>query len=276
MEKQYESDEIEIDLKDLVFEILGGWQKIAISTVLAALIMFVISAFIITPQYQSTSKLYVLKTTGDTLSSLTDIQIGTNLANDYMEIIDGRPILDQVIANLDLDMSYKELKALLTFNNPSSSRILEISATHPDAQMAKAIVDEMADVAAAFIAEKMNQEKPSVLQYGYVATGPVSPSVAKNTLLGGFVGAFLAIAIIVIGYLMNDTIMTPDDMERKVGLQVLASLPFDEEEDDGISRSNSGSKKVFGKNSKAGVSSAKSSKSSHKSRSSSKTEKSTK
>ena len=26
--------------------------------------------------------------------------------------------------------------------------------------------------------------------------------------------------------------MTPDDMERKVGLNVLASLPFDEEEDE--------------------------------------------
>ena len=61
MEKQYESDEIEIDLKELFFEVLGEWKKIAISTILLALIMFVISAFVITPQYQSTSKLYVLK-----------------------------------------------------------------------------------------------------------------------------------------------------------------------------------------------------------------------
>lgn len=242
MEKKFESDEIEIDLQELFFEVLAEWKKVVISTVLAALIMFVISAFIITPQYQSTSKLYVLKTSGDTLSSLTDIQIGTNLANDYMEIIDGRPILDQVINNLELDMSYGGLRSILSFRNPSNSRILEITATHPDPQMAKVIVDEMADVAAEFIADKMNQEKPSVLQYGYVATGAVSPNVMQNTVLGGAIGAFLAIAIIIITYLMNDTIMTPDDMERKVGLQVLASLPFDEEEDDGIQRSSSSSK----------------------------------
>jgi len=56
----------------------------------------------------------------------------------------------------------------------------------------------------------------------------------KNTVIGALAGAFLAIAIVVITFLLNDTIMTPDDMERKVGLNVLASLPFDEEEDDGL------------------------------------------
>lgn len=240
MEKHYESDEIEIDLKDLFFELLGEWKKICVSTVLAAIIMFIVSAFIITPQYQSTSKLYLVK--ADTISSLTDLQLGTNLATDYMQIIDGRPILDQVIENLELDMTYDELHGMLTFNNPTSSRIIEITVTHPDPQTAKAIADEVADVAADFIKEKMVQDKPSVLQYGYVASAPVSPSVMKNSIIGGVVGAFLAIAIIVITYLLNDTIMTPDDMERKVGLNVLASLPFDEEEDDGI-LSRSGNKK---------------------------------
>ena len=232
MEKQYESDEIEIDLKELFFEVVTEWKKIAISTVLAGVIMFIVSAFIITPQYQSTSKLYLLKS--DAISSLTDLQLGTNLATDYMEIVDGRPILDQVIENLQLDMTYGELHGMLTFANPTNSRIIEITVTHPDPQSAKAIADEMADVAAQFIETKMAQDKPSVLQYGYVANDPVSPSIVKNSVLGALVGAFLAIAIIVITYLLNDTIMTPDDMERKVGIQVLASLPFDEEEDDGV------------------------------------------
>ena len=236
MEKQYESDEIEIDLKELFFEVVAEWKKILISTVLAAVIMYVVSAFIMTPQYQSTSKLYLMKSGG--ISSLTDLQLGTNLANDYMEVIDGRPILDQVIENLSLDMNYDELKGLLTFVNPTSSRIIEITVTHPEPETAKAIADEIADVAATYIEEKMDQDKPSVLQYGYVAEGPVSPSVMKNSVLGALVGAFLAIAIIVITYLLNDTIMTPDDMERKVGVKVLASLPFDEEEDDGMPSKN--------------------------------------
>lgn len=233
MEKHYESDEIEIDLKELFFEVVAEWKMIVISTVLVGLIMFLISNFIITPQYQSTSRLYVF-TKSTSITSLTDLQTSTNLTNDYKEVIGSRPVLDQVIENLGLDMTYGELAGILTFTNPSNSRILEITATHPDPEAAKAIVDEVADVAAQYIAEKMDQDPPSVLQYGYVATGPVSPSIMKNTVIGAAAGAFLAIAIVVITYLLNDTIMTPDDMERKVGLNVLASLPFDEEEDDGI------------------------------------------
>ena len=243
MEKQYESDEIEIDLKELFFEVVAEWKKIVISTVLAAVIMYVVSAFIMTPQYQSTSKLYLMKSGG--ISSITDLQLGTNLATDYMEIIDGRPILDQVIKNLSLEMNYGELKEMITFVNPTSSRIIEITVTHPEPETAKAIADEIADVAATYIEEKMDQDKPSVLQYGYVADGPVSPSVMKNSVLGALVGAFLAIAIIVITYLLNDSIMTPDDMERKIGVKVLASLPFDEEEDDGMPRKSKQKKSVI-------------------------------
>ncbi len=271
MEKHYESDEIEIDLKDLFFELLGEWKKIAVSTVLAGVIMFVISAFIITPLYQSTSKLYLLKE--DVISSITDLQIGTNLATDYMEIVDGRPILDQVIENLQLDMTYGQLHGMLSFHNPTNSRIIEITVTHEDPQMAKAIADEMADVAAEFIKVKMAQDKPSVLQYGYVAEDPVSPSVVKNAVLGAFVGAFLAIAVIVITYLLNDTIMTPDDMEKKVGLNVLASLPFDEEEDDGVQSSSKDKKKSLVDNLKSASGSKSASKTSSKSSSKSATKK---
>lgn len=233
MEKQYESDEIEIDLKELFFELLIEWKKIVVSTVLTGLIMFIVSAFILTPQYQSTSKLYVLSKS-TSITSLTDLQMGTNLTNDYMEIVGGRPILDQVISNLGLEYTYGQLGSIIGFSNPSDSRILEITVTHPDPHVAKKIADEMANVAAAFIAEKMDQDPPSVIQYGYIENNPVSPSIVKNTAIGALAGAFLAMAIVIVTYLMNDTIMTPDDMERKVGIQVLASLPFDEEEDDGI------------------------------------------
>ena len=178
MEKHYESDEIEIDLKELFFEVIAEWKMIVVSTVLVGLIMFLISNFIITPQYQSTSKLYVF-TKSTSITSLTDLQMGTNLTNDYMVVLGGRPVLDQVIENLGLDMTYAELAGLLSYSNPSNSRILEITTTHPDPNVAKAISDEVANVAAQFISDKMDQDPPSVIQYGYVATNPVA-SKRKN------------------------------------------------------------------------------------------------
>ena len=238
MERQYDADgEIEIDLKDLFFELMNNWMMIGISTVLVALIMFCISKFILVPEYQSTSELYVLSKS-TSITSLADIQMGTNLTNDYIVVVKGRPVLEQVITNLGLDESYGSLKGRVAINNPSNSRILDITVTDKDPKRAKLIADEIAKVGSAFIAEKMVQDPPTIIQYGYVNNNPVSPNVMTNTVLGAAVGAFLAMAIIIITYLMNDSIMTADDIERKLGLNVLGTLPLEaEEEYDGRNRS---------------------------------------
>lgn len=228
MEKHYEDDEIEIDLKELFFELLNNWVMIGISTVLVALIAFCISKFIMVPQYTSTSQMYVLSKS-TSLTSLADIQMGTNLTNDYKVVVTGRPVLEQVIKNLKLeDETYATLGDRISVNNPSNSRILEITVTDPDPAKAKKIADEVADVSAAFISDKMDQDPPSIIQYGYVATNAVSPNTTMNTMLGAVIGAFLAIAIVIITYLMNDTIMSAEDIERKLGMHVLGTLPLEE------------------------------------------------
>lgn len=228
---EYKDDEIEIDLKDLLFEVVGHWKLITISTVLVAAIAFVISAFVITPQYESTSELYVLSKS-TSITSLADIQMGSNLTHDYEVVVQGRPVLEQVISNLELDESYKSLSGKVSLNNPTNSRILQITVTDPDPLRAKYIADEIAEVSSAFIAEKMDQDPPTIIQRGYADGQPVSPSIKKNTVIGALIGMFLAAAIVVVSYLLNDTIMTAEDVERKLGLNLLGTLPYEDDKDD--------------------------------------------
>ena len=233
MEKHYEvDDEIEIDLKELFFELLNNWVMIVTSTVLVAVIAFCISAFIMVPKYESTSELYVLSKS-TSITSLADIQMGTNLTNDYIVVVKGRPVLEQVISNLGLEENYASLDGRVSINNPSNSRILQITVTDENPKQAKIIADEIAKVGSAFIAEKMEQDAPTIIQYGYADGEPVSPNKLMNTVLGAAIGAFLAMAIVIITYLMNDTIMSADDIERKLGMNVLGTLPLEEVEYDG-------------------------------------------
>ena len=73
----------------------------------------------------------------------------------------------------------------------------------------------------------------------------LSGNVHGVQVLALVLGAFLAMAIIVISYLFNDTIITAEDVEKKLGLNVLGTLPLEEAEDDG--ENCSGSKKGFSK-----------------------------
>ena len=219
---QLEQEELEIDLKELFFELLSHWKILTVSTILAAALALVASKFILVPQYESTSALYVLS---NSITSLADIQIGSSLTNDYIVVVKGRPILDQVIENLNLDETYDSLEDRITLENPADSRILEITVRDTDPNRAKVIADEMASVASDYISIKMDQSAPTTIQNGYADGEPVSPHVGMNTLIGAIVGFLLAAAIITISYLLDDTIMTDEDVEQKLGMNLLGSLP---------------------------------------------------
>lgn len=226
-------EENEIDLLELFYVVLHKWKMIILSLLLTGACGCLISVFLITPQYESTSVLYVLSKS-TSITSLADIQMGSSLTNDYVEVVTSRPIIEQVIQNLGLtDETYESLKDKVSIDNPANTRLLKITVRDPQADVAKAIADELADVSKSFISIKMDQAAPTVTQYGYADGEPVTPNTVKNTVLGALIGAVLAIGVVIVSYLLNDTIMTTDDIEKKLGMTVLASIPMDEAEYDG-------------------------------------------
>lgn len=105
------------------------------------------------PLYTSSSMMLVL-TKETTLSSLADLQMGSQLTKDYSILITSRPVLTDVIDQLDLDMDYKQLKDMITVANQDDTRILQLSVEYSDAKQAKEIVDKLSEVASEYIGDK--------------------------------------------------------------------------------------------------------------------------
>lgn len=219
-------DDDEIDLFDLARAIISKWYFILLFAILLGGAGFAYAKYMIVPTYESTSQLYVLSKS-TSITSLADIQTGANLTHDYMIVVSGRPVLDRVIINLGLNESYDSLVRRVKLNNPSDTRILSITVTDENPEQAKIIADNIADVASDFIAEKMDQDPPSIIQYGYVSHKQTNGSKKKYAGLGAIAGAFIVIAITVIFYFVNDTILSAEDVERKLGLKTIAQLPVD-------------------------------------------------
>lgn len=227
MDNNYEiKSELEVSLKEIFYELKQNWVIMAAASLILAAVVFFYTSVFVTPKYQSTSELYVLSKS-TSITAISDIQIGTYLTRDYVEVVSDRPVLDKVIENLELDITYKQLGEMVSVTNPQNTRIIEITVTDSEPKRAKKIADEMADVASAFIAEKMDQSSPSILHYSYSDGGVVSPNIGKSTILGAVVGFCLTMIIIMLRYLLSDTIMNEDDVERKLGLSVLGMLPME-------------------------------------------------
>lgn len=223
MERQYE-DEIEIDLQELFFVLWGEIKIILISALLMAMTVFVFNKFVTTPEYASTSKLYILSKS-TSLTSVADLQIGTNLTKDYMVVIKGRSVVEGVIDKLDLDETYASLSNRVEVSNPDNTRILNITITHEDPELARAIADEFAVVSSAFISEKMDQEPPNIIENAIVPENPIGPKTMRNTALGFIAGFVLMCGVIVVIHIMDDTIKDADEVEKYLGLNTLASIP---------------------------------------------------
>ena len=224
------NDEIEIDLGEVFHLVISKLGVIILSGILLGVLSIIGTMLFITPKYESTTKIMVLnKQDNNTLTS-ADMQTSTQLTKDYAELIQSRTVLEGVIAQLNLDMTYKEMLNKVSVETSSDSRIVSISVTDEDPYTASEIANAVRDMAAEHIQSVMDIEAVNVVDTANIPNEKASPSLAKNGVIGGLLGVIIAMAAVIIIYLTNDTIKVEDDVERYLGLSVLGSIPFSEKE----------------------------------------------
>ncbi len=224
------NDEIEIDLGEVFHLVISKLGVIILSGILLGVLSIIGTILFITPKYESTTKIMVLnKQDNNTLTS-ADMQTSTQLTKDYAELIQSRTVLEGVIAQLNLDMTYKEMLNKVSVETSSDSRIVSISVTDEDPYTASEIANAVRDMAAEHIQSVMDIEAVNVVDTANIPNEKASPSLAKNGVIGGLLGVIIAMAAVIIIYLTNDTIKVEEDVERYLGLSVLGSIPFSEKE----------------------------------------------
>lgn len=221
------NDEIEIDLRELFYVLLGKIWIIILATALGLGIAAGYTTAFIDPVYSSTSMIWgVAKSSG--IASLVDLQMGSSLTQDYQVFITSRPVVNKVIDDLELDLTYDDFVSTVSVSNPSGTRFIYITVNNNDPYMAKTIVDKLTDVAAERMGTVMETEPPSIADYGNLPEHPTSPSLSKNSLIGAVLGFCLAVGIIIILYLLDDSIHTMEDVEKYLGINTLGLIPLAE------------------------------------------------
>ena len=229
MQTSYQEDEIEIDLLELLRVLCSKIGYVILAALALGLLMVLVSKVLMKPQYESTTKMYVLSKQ-DSSNTVTsgDLQASSLLTKDYAELIQSRQVVETVIAQLNLDLTYEQFLKKLTVTTQNDTRILSITVKDEDPYMASQIADAIRVAAADHIQNVMNTEAVNVVDEANIPDEPVSPSIKKNGLIGAVAGAFIAIIVIIVVYLTNDTIQTSEDVERYLGVSTLGIIPIRE------------------------------------------------
>ena len=219
-------EEREIDLGEIVHLLLSKLWIIILSGVVFCLATVMGTMLLVTPKYESTTKIVVLSKQDSNTLTNQDMQISTSLTKDYVELIKSRTVTEGVIAQLGLDMTHEQLLKKLSVDTPTDTRVVSITIKDTDPYTAAEIANAVRDVASKHIQQVMDIKAVNVLETANIPDEPSSPSLLKSGVIGAALGILLSLAIVVIVYLMNDTVKTPEDVEKYLGLSVLGTIPY--------------------------------------------------
>lgn len=207
-----------------LFSILKRSKWLIISlAIIAALIAFLVSSFVISPTYEASTQVLVAPKQSEQSIDLGQVQSSINLVNTYRVIIQSPAILEQVQENVV--GAPDNISNLITVNSEQNSQVINIKVQHTNPVLATDIANEISDVFSKEVPELMSVDNVKVLSNASVPLFPVKPNILLNTAIATVLGLMIGVAIAFLKVVLDRRIKTEQDVETILELPVLGSIP---------------------------------------------------
>ncbi len=216
----------ELDLRDLLHIFRRRLLLIIALPVIAALTAALISLFVLSPVYQSSTSLWVMNQDGASQINYNDLLLNRNLTKTYAEVAKSRVVMADVIERLDLTgMTVEELQAKLTVTPVRDTEILSVSVEDTDPVVAARLATAVAESFKRQVVTHMKAENVVVMDPAVEPVQPIKPRKAMNTAIAFVLGLMAAVGIAFLLEYLDTTLKSPDDVTRHLNLPVLAVIP---------------------------------------------------
>lgn len=220
-------------------------------TVLITALSGIISYFVLTPTYQSSTQILVNQT--HTQENYNYDQVKTNLEfiNTYTGIIKSPIILEQVIDELDLNQTYEELSDQISVNTEENSQIISISIEDKNYALSVKIANTIASVFQKEIVEIMNVDNVKVLAPAVEKNNiePIKPVHTVNIITALIAGLLASVGVAFLRVYFDNSIKTTRDVEEELGYPVLGVIstiqPKSSSADKAFQQTGLGSRRVI-------------------------------
>ena len=216
-----------IDLVEMFYYMLSKLHFLLLGMIAGAVLLGAYASSSITPIYTATSKLYIMGSTGSSI--IADLQIGTVLTMDYQEVFKTWEVHQMVNEALGTNYSYSALQSMISVSNPEDTRILYITARHPDSQTAADIANAYANAAKRFIVQTMKTDEPSTFSIALVPGTASGGGITGYVIRGILLGTVLAGGLLVLVFLLDSRPKSPEDVMRYANIPTLAVIPANPE-----------------------------------------------
>lgn len=230
--KNKDSQHEKIDVLELFITLFKKAWIIAISTVLAGLIVGGYAFFFVPPKYQASAMLYVNNNSvsvAGTSFDLSDLNAAKSLVSTYSVILHSRNVLDDVIEESGVDYSYNELNSMITAAPVDSTEIFRVVVTSTNPDEAELIANSICSILPKKIASIVESSSVRIVDFAVRPESKSSPNITMYALVGMIVGFVISCVVIVILKLFDNSINGEDYLINNYKYPVLGVIPdFDD------------------------------------------------
>lgn len=229
--KNNEKDYYVIDILHIIKSVWHRAWIVVLSGFLAGCLGFAYSAFLIKPQYSASVMLYVNNSSfsvGNTNFSISSSEIvaAQSLLKTYTVILNNRTTLEAVIEKSGVeDITFKDLSKMIEATSVNETEVLKVEVTCENPEEAAVLANSIAEVLPVRISEVIEGSSMKIVDSAIVNRQKVSPSITKYSLVGAILGGLIAVIVLVIVAMMDDTIHSDEYIIENYNYPILAKVP---------------------------------------------------
>ncbi len=221
------NNESAIKFSDLFYLFVSRlWIMILVAVIVGGS-LFAYRYFTYEPLYKSTGSIYILRQDGkeDGADYNSDFSLALSVVSDCTKLLTSRSVLNEVIEENSLPYTYAQLNSMISINNPSNTRYLEISVLTDSPEQSKLIVDSVCEIGKEHIVNVMGFNQVNIVDEGTLASTPSNSKFSYTSVIAAFVAFLLTYVVFALIFIFDDKISDADQLEKYLDINVLALIP---------------------------------------------------
>ncbi|MCH1961833.1 Wzz/FepE/Etk N-terminal domain-containing protein [Clostridium perfringens] len=223
-------EENTISLQEIAYALKKRWKLIALITIAATLVSAILSFFVIKPQYEATTKLFIGKQESQDNNAYNnnDVMMYQQLMKTYAELAKTSDLVTKAVKSADLDYNQEDIKAILKNLNATPSaetQILDLSFKGGNPKEVLKLTEAITNEFISESKELIPNGNVQVIQKAQLPEKPVSPNKKLNIFIAFVLGLIVGVGVVLLLEYLDNTFKSREDLENTLGLPIIGTIP---------------------------------------------------
>ncbi|HHD2584619.1 capsular biosynthesis protein [Clostridium perfringens] len=223
-------EENTISLQEIAYALKKRWKLIALITIAATLVSAILSFFVIKPQYEAKTKLFIGKqeTQENNAYNNSDVMMYQQLMKTYAELVKTSDLVNKAVKSANLDYNQNEIKGILnnlTATPSADTQILDLSFKGGNPKEVLKVTEAITDEFILESKELIPNGNVQVIQKPQLPEHPVSPNKKLNILIGFVLGLMVGIGVVLLIEYLDNTFKSREELEKTLDLPIIGAIP---------------------------------------------------